>query len=82
MPLNSKGVKIKKAMIKEYGAKKGASVFFASENKGTIKGIVKHRKNPVRQHYALATGTLHISNPKHPMYRHYKQAAKDLVNKK
>ncbi len=44
MPLNSKGKKIKKAMEKEYGAKKGEQVFYASENKGTIKGIVKKKK--------------------------------------
>ena len=39
MPLNSKGKKIMSAMMKEYGAKKGKTVFYASENKGTIKGI-------------------------------------------
>ena len=44
MPLNAKGKKIKKAMQKEYGKKKGESVFYASENKGTIKGVVKRKK--------------------------------------
>ena len=44
MPLNAKGKKIKKAMQKEYGKKKGDSVFYASENKGTIKGLVKRKK--------------------------------------
>lgn len=44
MPLNKKGMKIKKAMEKEYGPKKGKSVFYASENKGTIKGVTKKRK--------------------------------------
>lgn len=39
MPLNSKGEKIKHAMEKEYGHKKGDKVFYASENKGTIKGV-------------------------------------------
>ena len=39
MPLNSKGKKIKSAMEKEYGAKAGKKVFYASENKGTIKGV-------------------------------------------
>jgi lipid-binding SYLF domain-containing protein len=39
MPLNAKGRKIKAAMIHEYGVKKGESVFYASENKGIIKGI-------------------------------------------
>jgi hypothetical protein len=44
MPLNTKGKKIKKAMEKQYGKKKGATVFYASENKGTIKGVKKKKK--------------------------------------
>lgn len=42
MPLTPKGKKIKAAMDKEYGKKKGDRVFYASQNKGTIKGT--HRK--------------------------------------
>lgn len=41
MPLNKKGTKIMKAMKKEYGKKKGEKVFYASKNKGTIKGVKK-----------------------------------------
>jgi hypothetical protein len=41
MPLNKKGEKIMKAMKKEYGAKKGKSIFYASFNKGVIKGVKK-----------------------------------------
>lgn len=44
MPLTKKGKEIKSAMKKEYGAKKGTKVFYASENKGTIKGVVKKPK--------------------------------------
>jgi len=44
MPLTTKGKKIKKAMEKEYGKKKGKEVFYASQNKGTIKGTHKKRK--------------------------------------
>jgi len=44
MPLNPKGRKIKASMKKQYGAKKGEQVFYASENKGTIKGV-KRRKS-------------------------------------
>ena len=44
MPLNKKGKKIKAAMMKEYGSKKGEQVFYASENKGTIKGVTKGKK--------------------------------------
>ena len=42
MPLTKKGEKIKSAMEKTYGAKKGEDVFYASQNKGVIKGT--HRK--------------------------------------
>ena len=41
MPLTKKGKKIKSAMQKQYGEKKGKSVFYASENKGTIAGVTK-----------------------------------------
>jgi hypothetical protein len=44
MPLTSKGKKIKAAMAKEYGKKKGEQVFYATENKGTIKGVIKSRR--------------------------------------
>ena len=42
MPLTKKGKKIMKNMKDQYGAKKGKSVFYASDNKGRIKGV--HRK--------------------------------------
>ena len=42
MPIIEKGKKIKKAMIKEYGSEKGKKVFYASENKGIIKGIKRY----------------------------------------
>lgn len=38
MPLTKKGTKIKSAMDSEYGKKKGDQVFYASINKGKIKG--------------------------------------------
>jgi len=45
MPLTDKGKKIKSAMEKEYGKKKGEQVFYASENKGNIKGVSKSGKS-------------------------------------
>ncbi len=39
MPLSKKGAKIKRAMVAQYGKKRGASVFYASANKGTIRGV-------------------------------------------
>lgn len=44
MPVTKKGKKIMAAMKKEYGAKKGKSVFYAAANKGTIKGVEKGKK--------------------------------------
>jgi hypothetical protein len=44
MPLTEKGKKIMKAMKKEYGSKKAKQVFYASKNKGKIKGVDKKRK--------------------------------------
>ena len=41
MPLTKKGKKIKRAMTRQYGAKKGREVFYASANKGRIKGVHK-----------------------------------------
>lgn len=45
MPLTKKGKKIKRAMVKTYGKKKGTSVFHASQKKGTIKGTHKKKKH-------------------------------------
>lgn len=42
MPLTKKGKKIQAAMQKEYGKEAGKRVFYAAENKGTIKGVAKH----------------------------------------
>ena len=41
MPLTKKGEKIKAAMKKQYGNKKGEQIFYATENKGAIKGVTK-----------------------------------------
>ena len=44
MPVNEKGKKIMKSMKKQYGKKKGETVFYASRNKGVIKGVEKTKK--------------------------------------
>lgn len=41
MPPTKKGRKIKAAMKKQYGKETGERVFYAAENKGTIKGVTK-----------------------------------------
>ena len=43
MPLNKKGKKIKKAMEKQYGKKKGQAFFYAMENSGKLKGVKKNK---------------------------------------
>lgn len=44
MPLTQKGKKIKTALTKEYGAKKGESIFYAMRNAGKITGVERKRK--------------------------------------
>lgn len=45
MPLTKKGKKIMKSMKKTYGSdKKAKEVFYASANKGTIKGVHGKKK--------------------------------------
>ena len=44
MPLNEKGRKIMKSMKKQYGEKRGKTVFYASKKKGVIKGVEKKKK--------------------------------------
>jgi len=43
VPLSKKGKKIKTAMTKQYGKKKGEKIFYASANKGTITDVDKKR---------------------------------------
>ena len=44
MPLTKKGTKIKSAMKKQYGEKKGEQVFYAAANKGTVKDVEKKQE--------------------------------------
>lgn len=50
MPMTKKGAKIKRAMAKTYGKKRGAKVYYASQNKGTIKGTHRKRKTSKRSY--------------------------------
>ena len=49
MPLTDKGRKIKRKMKKTYGKEKAERVFYASKNKGKIKGIDKTKKRKKRR---------------------------------
>ena len=44
MPLTKKGAKVKAAMQKTYGKGRGERVFYATEAKGTVKGLAKKEK--------------------------------------
>mgnify|MGYP001587411673 CR=1 FL=1 len=44
MPLSAKGRKIKAAMVRQYGKERGERVFYASERKGTIRGVAKRQR--------------------------------------
>jgi len=44
MPLTKKGKEILSSMRSEYGSEKGERVFYASRNKGTIKGVEKGKR--------------------------------------
>ena len=41
MPITKKGKKIMRSMKKQYGKKRGEQVFYATKNKGKIKGVKK-----------------------------------------
>ena len=41
MPLTKKGKRIMRSMKKQYGKKRGEQVFYATKNKGKIKGVKK-----------------------------------------
>ena len=43
MPLNKKGKKIKKSMVKQYGKKKGQAIFYAMENSGKFQNVKKNK---------------------------------------
>ena len=47
MPINQKGRKIMKSMKKTYG-KDAKAVFYASKNKGVIKGVEKKKRSKSR----------------------------------
>lgn len=47
MPLTNKGKRIKRAMEKTYGKENGKDVFYATQQKGTIKGT--HNPGPKKR---------------------------------
>ena len=49
MPLTKKGKEIMGSMTNQYGAKKGKQVFYASSNKGTIKGDHAKRGGTIKK---------------------------------
>jgi hypothetical protein len=68
MPLSKKGSKIKAAMAKTYGAEKGEQVFYASVNKGTIKGAKKPGHNPGERHARMKKRHKKMMKGRRPMH--------------
>jgi len=60
MPLTKKGKKIKKSFKKQYG-KDADKVFYASANKGTLKGVIKKSKGGDFDYEGDAYGTVSSS---------------------
>ncbi len=50
MPLTKKGQTILASMKKQYGAKKGESVFYASINAGKLKGVEGSSRRKKKHH--------------------------------
>jgi hypothetical protein len=46
MPLTKKGQKVRRTMRDRYGKERGDRVFYATERKGSLKGLAKQRKKP------------------------------------
>jgi len=68
MPLTAKGAKILSAMREQYGSeKKAKSVFYASINKGTIKGAEKTGQSP---NPSTHTPFNHQGHPKQSVTHH------------
>ena len=44
MPLNARGKRILASMKRQYGAKRGKSIFYASERTGKIRGVKKTKR--------------------------------------
>jgi hypothetical protein len=49
MPLTKKGKKIMGSMKSQYGSEKGENVFYASANKGAIKGVHARKGGTVKK---------------------------------
>lgn len=61
MPLTKKGKKIMRSMKEKYGSEKGESVFYASKNKGKIKGVDKSKKKSgKRQWVSIKKGKKYV----------------------
>lgn len=58
MPLTRKGAKIKEKLQEFYGKKHGDAVFYASENKGNIKGVTKKKKHSYKPHGSEESGEM------------------------
>jgi hypothetical protein len=59
MPLTKKGKKIMRAMKEQYGPDRGEAIFYASKNKGKIKGVEGRGAKKRRRPYPVGKTILH-----------------------
>ena len=80
MPLTEKGEKIKGAMEKEYGPKKGEEVFYASKNKGTISGVDEEvPEQLIGMHGGAVGGLQPVKAPYQPYHRKRALSGTDAI---
>ena len=81
MPLTSKGKKIMASMKKRYGKKKGEEVFYASKNKGTIKGVEETKENKPMNHLEKFINQILLGEQTDPTDAQIKAANRDVHKK-
>lgn len=49
MPLNAKGMRMKSALIKKFGKRRGTAIFYSLERRGKVMGVRKRKTAPRRK---------------------------------
>lgn len=83
MPLTKKGRKIMRSMKEEYGPDRGEAVFYASKNKGVIKGVERKKDGGMimgKKKYEEG-GEVYLRVPMEPDEETMKQIEKEQAEK-
>ncbi|MDO8685722.1 MAG: hypothetical protein Q7J78_03520 [Clostridiales bacterium] len=81
MPLTEKGKKVMSSMKKQYGKKKGKSVFYASENKGVITGVhgsSKFNASDIKQGFKVCYDASDLDHMDDGMNAHMREMKKKM----